>query len=67
MTQQLESLLLKSKVIEGKVAKVIVKASESKKPGIRSIVPAHTKLIWHLKKLISESSFEYFKRKLNAH
>lgn len=67
MIQQLENLFLKSKVIEGKaeeVAKVIVKASESKQPKIRYVVPNHAKLIWFLRKLISERSFDYFTRRL---
>lgn len=66
MTKQLENLLLKSIKIQGKaekVAEVIVNASESRNPRIRYIVPAHAKLIWFLKKLINESSFDYFKRR----
>lgn len=67
MTKQLENLLLKSRKIQGKaekVAKVIVNASESRNPRIRYIVPTHAKLICFLSKLINESSFDYFKRRL---
>lgn len=67
MTKQLENLLLKSIRIQGKaedVAKVIVRASQSRNPRIRYIVPTHAKLIWVFTKLIPESSFDYFKRKL---
>ncbi|MBN2596259.1 oxidoreductase [Labilibaculum sp.] len=67
MTIQLENLLLKSKKIQvkaEKVAEVIVKASLSKNPKIRYIVPTHAKLICFLRQLISEKSFDYFKEKL---
>jgi short-subunit dehydrogenase len=66
MTKQLENLLLKSIKIQGKaekVAEVIVNACESRNPRIRYIVPTHAKLIWFLRKLINESSFDYFKRR----
>lgn len=66
MTKQLENLLLKSRKIEvkaEKVAEVIVNASESRNPRIRYIVPTHAKLIWLLRKIITENSFDYFKRK----
>ncbi|WP_320020085.1 oxidoreductase [Labilibaculum manganireducens] len=67
MTIQLENLLIKSRKIQvkaEKAAEVIVKASLSNNPKIRYIVPTHAKLIWFLRKLISEKSFDYFKEKL---
>lgn len=66
MTNQIKNLLLKSRKIQGKadkVAKVILKASQSKHPRIRYIVPRHAKLIWFLKKLTNERGFDYFKRR----
>jgi short-subunit dehydrogenase len=66
MTKQLENLLLKSRKIQvkaEKVAEVIVNASESRNPRIRYIVPTHAKLIWLLRKIITENSFDYFKRR----